>query len=193
MVAPMKMKAPSSTWCRKASCCALLKRCTSSMNGTVGRHARRVLLGGGDGRADFLDAGKHRGEAEIGVHGCRDQAGEGRLPVPGSPHSTSECRRPARSPVAAACRRRECLADDLIDAAGAHAVGERARVCAHWTSLRRVLSRADDVYAVGKNSNSAGSTPAALQLAETDLYALFQRIDDFHRGEGGAVEPRRCG
>ena len=37
VVAPMKVSSPSSTYGRKASCCALLNRCTSSTKRMVGR------------------------------------------------------------------------------------------------------------------------------------------------------------
>ena len=63
VVAPMKVSVPSSTYGRNVSCCALLKRCTSSRNSTVGRprsRARRARLL--DRRADVLHAGHHRRE-----------------------------------------------------------------------------------------------------------------------------------
>ena len=41
VVAPMKVMVPSSMWGRKASCWALLNRCTSSTNSTVGLPARQ--------------------------------------------------------------------------------------------------------------------------------------------------------
>ena len=41
MVAPMRTMSPDSTWARRASCCALLKRWISSMKTTVRRPSRR--------------------------------------------------------------------------------------------------------------------------------------------------------
>ena len=63
VVAPMKVSVPSSTYGRNASCCALLKRCTSSTKRTVRRprSARAVCARSTASRMSLTPA-KHRRE-----------------------------------------------------------------------------------------------------------------------------------
>jgi hypothetical protein len=56
----------------RASCCALVKRCTSSTNSTVSRPPRPAAARRVDGRADLLDAGRDGrdlDEAPVGLPG----------------------------------------------------------------------------------------------------------------------------
>jgi hypothetical protein len=70
VVAPMKVNRPDSTCGRKASCCALLKRCTSSTKTTVRGPRRRSSRACLDRLADVLHAGQHgRQHDEVGVDG----------------------------------------------------------------------------------------------------------------------------
>ena len=98
----MKHNVPSSTNGRNASCCALLKRCTSSRNRTVRDAASRAralrLLNRG---AHVLDAGHHRRERdELRLAGARRRgarASSCRYPAAPTASSNAGCGlRPAR-------------------------------------------------------------------------------------------------
>ena len=102
----MKISVPSSRNGRKVSCCALLKRCTSSRNRIVRRFATlarflRLL----HRRADVLHARHHRRQRDELAHpraarsgarawSCRCRAG---------PRGSSNAAGRPRSPAAAAC------------------------------------------------------------------------------------------
>ena len=74
------MNRPDSTCGRKASCCALLKRCTSSTKTTVRAAAGARMFGALHRLADVLDAGQHgRQHDELGVAGAGHQARQRRL------------------------------------------------------------------------------------------------------------------
>ena len=106
VVAPMKVSVPSSTYGRKVSCCALLKRCTSSRNSTrapaaFGAHGARAF----DGFADVLDAGHDRRELhELRVGAARDQPCQRGLAGARRPPEDQRMQLAAsRAPGAAAC------------------------------------------------------------------------------------------
>ena len=129
VVAPMKVSVPSSRYGRKVSCCALLKRCTSSRNSSVGRaswrarHARRL-----DRRADVLDAGHDRRERdELRVRGLRDEARQRRLAgARRSPEDERVQLARRRCSRRGACRRPAGAADRRTQRSCAGACGPRA-------------------------------------------------------------------
>src|SRR3569623_1133834 len=96
VVAPMKVSVPSSTKGRKASCCALLKRCTSSTNRIVARPdcTRTCLASSTAARTSFTPAST----AEMLKNCACTRRAMSRasvvLPVPGGPHRIIEWMRP---------------------------------------------------------------------------------------------------
>ena len=92
VVAPMNVSVPSSTYGRKVSCCALLKRCTSSRNSTLRRprSARAVRARSTASRMSLTPA--------MTADSCMNSASARRamsrasvvLPVPGGPQRISE-------------------------------------------------------------------------------------------------------
>ena len=94
VVAPMKQTVPSSTYGRKASCCALLKRCTSSRKSTVRRPlpARICCACSTAARTSFTPAitADSARNSESQVFATRRASVV--LPVPGGPHRIIECR-----------------------------------------------------------------------------------------------------
>ena len=90
----MKVNRPRSTYGRNASCCALLKRCTSSTKRMVCRpDCCERQLGPLHRLADVLDAGEHRGERdELGVERLAPSGARAwSCPTPGGPHRIIEC------------------------------------------------------------------------------------------------------
>jgi len=94
VVAPMKQTVPSSTYGRKASCCDLLKRCTSSRKSTVRRPlpARSCCACSTAARTSFTPAitAESARNSESQVFATRRASVV--LPVPGGPHRIIECR-----------------------------------------------------------------------------------------------------
>ena len=113
VVAPMNVSVPSSRYGRNVSCCALLKRCTSSRNSSVARPvARPHCARGFDRGADILHArhdGRQRDELRVG--GLRDEPRERRLAAcPADPRGSGNAAAPRRCSPTAACRARGCAA-----------------------------------------------------------------------------------
>src|SRR5262245_50821308 len=96
VVAPTNTNSPDSTCGRKASCCALLKRCTSSTNTTVDLPSRRRLACARStaSRMSFTPPST----AEIATKSRPKASAISRasvvLPTPGGPHRIIECGRP---------------------------------------------------------------------------------------------------
>ena len=95
MVAPMKTMVPSSTWGRKASCCALLNRCTSSTKSTVPHPAARFVRAASTAARMSLMPAR---TAEIPMKSAAVAFAASRarvvLPEPGGPHRIIEWMRP---------------------------------------------------------------------------------------------------
>src|SRR5262245_61820197 len=95
VVAPMKVNSPDSTCGRKASCCALLKRCTSSTNTTVARPAVRAARARSTASRISLTPDS---TADSTMNCASTMLATSRasvvLPTPGGPHRIIECRRP---------------------------------------------------------------------------------------------------
>ena len=125
----MKVSVPSSTYGRNVSCCALLKRCTSSRNSTLRRprSARAVRARSTASRMSLTPA--------MTAESCMNSASARRaisrasvvLPVPGGPQRISECSWPFSSAWRSGLPGAEhlLLADEFIERARPHAIGQR--------------------------------------------------------------------
>ncbi len=95
VVAPMKLNSPDSTCGRKASCCALLKRCTSSTNTIVRRPCPAAASARSTASRMSLTPPS---TAEIAMNcaskNCAISRASVVLPTPGGPHRIIECGRP---------------------------------------------------------------------------------------------------
>ena len=150
VVAPMKVSVPSSTYGRNVSCCALLNRCTSSRNNTLRRprSAARVARAL-DRFADVLDAG-HDGRKlhEFRVGAARDEPRQRGLAGARRPPEDQRVQLPLLERLAQRLARSQhlLLADEFIESARPHAVGERpqrivGRRVAQQVRLRRSRRR----------------------------------------------------
>ncbi|QNG74488.1 hypothetical protein EIELFIGP_03334 [Stenotrophomonas maltophilia] len=110
VVAPTNRMVPRSICGRNASCCALLKRCTSSTNSTVRRpSAKRCAASASTWRT----SGRPDSTAEMARNSASAYSASSSasvvLPQPGGPHRIIECTRPdstaRRSALSGASRR----------------------------------------------------------------------------------------
>ena len=202
VVAPMKVSVPSSTCGRNASCCALLKRCTSSRNSTVGcPSAADCCACATASRMSLMPACT----ADSAMKRASERSAISRasvvLPVPGGPHRINECGWPA----AIACVQRLArgqqmgLADELLERARPHAIRQRPPVLAALGERQRLLRRialghggagyrlwrADDVHAGRRLELQFGRRDARIALAarEIELHRLPEPIIDQHARE----------
>ena len=92
VVAPIRVSVPSSTKGRKASCCALLKRCTSSTNSThwrpAARSARPAATASRMALTPSITADRDSMRLCAAAHSRRARVV---LPTPGGPHRIMEC------------------------------------------------------------------------------------------------------
>ena len=97
VVAPMKVSVPSSRYGRKVSCWALLKRCTSSRNNSVGRPcaARAVRAASTAARMSFTPAITADNAMNSALAALAMRRASVVLPVPGGPQRINECSCPA--------------------------------------------------------------------------------------------------
>ena len=129
MVAPTRTMVPFSTWGKKASCWARLKRWISSTKRMVRRPREPALrLGIGGDLPDVLHPGKHGREGdEVRAGHPRHQRGERGLAGAGRPPEDHRVKRPVlerpAEDLAGADQVR--LADDLVERGRPHPVGER--------------------------------------------------------------------
>ena len=128
----MKKSVPSSTNGRNASCCALLKRCTSSRNSTVRRPlARRVAAPRSTAaRTSLTPASTADSATNSASHVLRDEPRERRLAGAGRTPEDHRMQRAAFEQAAQRLARREQvrLADELVERARSHAISQRAPV-----------------------------------------------------------------
>ena len=130
VVAPTNRIVPRSICGRNASCCALLKRCTSSTNSTVRRPSAKRCAGFGQDLAHFRQAGQDGGDrAEFGVGIFRQQQRERGLAATGRPPQDHRMHVPGfdRAPQRGTRREQPALADHFVERARAHALGERTQ------------------------------------------------------------------
>ena len=128
VVAPTNRMVPRSICGRNASCCALLKRCTSSTNRTVRRPSAKRCAGLGQHLAYFRQAGEHGGHgAEFGVGVSGEQQGQRGLAAAGRPpqHHRVHVSGLDRLPQRGAGREQAALPDHLVQRARADAFGQR--------------------------------------------------------------------
>ncbi len=195
MVAPTKMIVPRSMCGRKASCCVLLKRCTSSTNSTVRCALRRSATAASASTCAHLrQAGEHgRDGPELGVRvACASSSASVVLPQPGGPHRIIECTlaRFHRAAQRRAGRQQALLADHFVERARAHALGQRLErppaagtagagggarflaALAHQSlqrrDLRRLHGRADHVGALRRREAEGGRSEARIALPGTE-------------------------
>ena len=124
VVAPMRVRVPSSTEGSSASCWVRLNRCTSSRNRMVPRPCwPSSVAGAGDDLTDVLYPGGDRRQGHEGPGGRPgDQLGQGRLA--GARWAPQHDRRQAvgldERPQRAAGAQQVVLADDLVEGPGPH-------------------------------------------------------------------------
>ena len=100
VVAPMNVSVPSSTCGKNASCWALLKRCTSSRNSTVGwPSAATCCACATASRMSLIPACTAESEMKCALERAAISRASVVLPVPGGPQRISEC----SAPLAIAC------------------------------------------------------------------------------------------
>ena len=154
VVAPISTMSPDSTCASSASCCALLKRWISSMKTTVRRPSRRRRSSArAQDLAHLLDAREHRAHRlEVRARQAADHERQRRLARAGRPPEDQRAQlvlldRAAQRPAGPEDL---LLAEDLVERARAHALGERcvgprlvagARACAPGRARRRRASR----------------------------------------------------
>ena len=119
---------------RNASCCALLKRCTSSTNSTVRRPSAKRCPASASTCAHFRQPGQHRGNrAELGIGSTsRAAARASSCRSPADPRGSSSARGRIRSRGATRVPGAEqaALPDHFVERARAHALGERTQCVA---------------------------------------------------------------
>ena len=129
VVAPMRTTTPSSTPCSRASCCALLKRCTSSRNRIVPRpsapSARRASSS--SVRTSFTPGVDRRQRPEPAGGVLGEQAGDGRLARSGRPEEDRRAEPVVLDEGAQRRARAEemALADDVVEGLRAQAGRQR--------------------------------------------------------------------
>ena len=129
VVAPTRTMSPASTRGRKASCCALLKRWISSMKRMVRRPSRRRAASASAITAlmSLMPASTALKATKCACVVAASMRARVVLPVPGGPQRMIDCSASrsmaSRSGLPGATRC--CLADELVQRARAHAVGQR--------------------------------------------------------------------
>ena len=185
MVAPMKVSRPCSTYGRKASCCALLKRCTSSTNRMVRAARLRASAAACSHRlADVLDAGEHgRERDELGVEGVGHQARQRGLADARRPPQDHRMRRAAtRRPGAAAC-----------PAPSRCAGRSPRRACAAAAARPAARARAAAVASAGAGSRrTAACAPACSRTARSRRRPAAARSGSARRQRGLASNWLNC-
>jgi hypothetical protein len=167
VVAPMKVNSPDSTWGRKASCCALLKRCTSSTK-TMQRRPCACVPAWARSTASRMSL-TPPSTADICMNSASKASAISRasvvLPTPGGPHRIIECGRPdskaTRSGLPAPSR--SPLADHLVERARAQALGQRH---IHRRHRRHRLCRRGACRCLGRTAAAAAAAAARLRAAE---------------------------
>ena len=201
----MKVNRPDSTCGRKASCCALLKRCTSSTK-TMVRAARRARgLGPLDRLADVLHAGQHRRQHDEVAHPPHrpSAAPAWSCPRPAGPTGSSNAAAPIRRPRAAACPgpsrcgwpitsssvrgRRRSASGTLASARrrGVRPAGDRLGVEQRLLRVHAPARLLLDHVGAGRRHEAEARRPAAPTLAaycaELQQRALAEAVEDLHR------------
>src|SRR5271169_542603 len=189
VVAPMKVSKPRSTKGRKASCCALLKRCTSSTNRIVWRPdcASATSARATASRMSLTPAST----AEMAMKSALKAAAINRanvvLPEPGGPQRIIECSLPDANAIASGLpspsRWRWPTTASIVCGRNRSASG----VAGLATTKRSV---ADDIGALRRSEleQVRRQLGIALESGEADARALAEVVEDVQRGETGGVE-----
>src|SRR5438034_3104643 len=212
----MKVSRPDSTCGRNASCCALLKRCTSSTKRMVARPnwSRASRARSTASRISFTPESTAEIAMKSALNACAINRASVVFPTPGGPHRIIECGLPARSATHSARpspSRCSCptmswtLFGRSFSASGtlaSPAPVKRSRDSFmapsyfrgslfphHSLALGgRVL---DDVGARGRSEleRVGGNGGVGLEVGEAQRGTPAQLILEFHRGEGAALQP----
>src|ERR1700733_14313487 len=196
----MNVSVPSSTCGRNASCCALLKRCTSSRNSTVGCAATALCCASATAsRMSLMPACTADSAMKRALERSAIRRASVVLPVPGGPHRISECGWPeaiasySGLPGASRCvwptnssirrgRMRSASGRQSLSpsASASGCCGELrlAMICA----LRLRLRRTDHVHAGRRLELQLGRIDARVALAvlKVQLHGLAQPVLDHH-------------
>jgi hypothetical protein len=172
---------PCSTYGRKASCCALLKRCTSSTNRMVWRPFCASVSSRALHRlADVLDAGEHRRERdELGVEGLGHQPRQRRLADARRPPQDHRVRLARLEGQAQRLARPEqmLLPDDLVERARPHRSASGA--CGFFSNRGHSPRTSAPLGGVKRNC-AAAAADCARWLLEGDGRRLAEAVGELH-------------
>src|SRR5438034_4231586 len=205
VVAPIKVSSPRSTNGRNASCCALLKRCTSSTKSIVCRPdcASTASACATASRMSFTPASTAEMERKSALNASAISRASEVLPVPGGPQRIIECGLPELKATASGLPRPSRCRWPMNSASVFGRNRSASGVAGLATANRSV---ADDIGARrrGKPEQVSGQLRIAFQFRETDQRALPEVVVDLERseplcveaetdfGEGGFLVLRRC-
>ena len=167
MVAPMNVSVPSSTCGRNASCCALLKRCTSSRNSTVGSPpAAACCACATASRMSLMPACTADSAMKLRVRAFGDQPRQRGLAGARRAPQNHRMRLPGRDRLVQRFARGEHvrLADKLLSLRRAHAVRKRPPVPGSVIAEKRGLQG----VAAGHGGCQCGAGEARSALRRAD-------------------------
>ena len=186
VVAPMNTSVPSSTHGRNASCCALLKRCTSSRNSTVRRpdSLRAVCARSAAARMSFTPAMTADNAMNSASQRLRDQPRERRLAGAGRTPQDHRMQMPAFEHAA----QRLAAPEQVSSARRTHRATPAAcdrRADAHPAQLDRRLHAASSRPRRAAPSRRATPARASVRMTMPMLLAITSRksacATDMHR------------
>src|SRR5207249_9072222 len=201
VVAPTKVSSPRSTKGRNASCCALLKRCTSSTKRMV--RFPDVASASSARRTASLMSLTPENTAESAMNCASNASAIKRarvvLPTPGVPHRIIECGLPeskARRRGLPGPRRCSCptnLSSDLgrrASAIGGTGAGAGNRSVIRLPSEEGLFDVADHVGALGRRESEESRIQFGIVLdrLEPEHGGLPETVDKFHDFETGRTE-----
>src|SRR5271170_4653223 len=189
VVAPMKVTSPRSTKGRNASCCALLKRCTSSTNRIVWRPdcASVASARATASRMSLTPASTAERAMKSALNAAAISRARVVLPEPGGPQRIIECSLPDANATASglptASRWRCPTTASIVVGRNRSASG----VAGLATTKRSV---ADDIGALRRREREQlrRELGIALQPGERDARVLAEVVRDVQCGESGRVE-----
>src|SRR5438552_3760381 len=191
VVAPMNVMSPRSTNGRNASCCALLKRCTSSTKRIVCR-PDCASVASARATASRMSLTPAR-TAEMAMKSALNASAINRasevFPDPGGPHKIIECGLPDANATASGLpgpnRWRWPTTSSTVFGRSRSASG----VAGLATGNRSV---ADDIGTFGRGEleQLGRKLRVALEMREPDRRALPEIVEDLQRGQTGSIEAK---
>src|SRR5437870_9516661 len=189
VVAPMNVSKPRSTKGRKASCCALLKRCTSSTKRIVCRPdcASAASACATASRISLTPASTAEMERKSALNASAINRASVVLPVPGGPQRIIECGLPEAKATASALPGPSRCRWPMTSASVFGRSRSASGVAGFSTANRSV---ADDIGAGGRREPEqlGGQLRIAFQLGEANQRALPEVVVNFERNEPLVVE-----